>query len=185
MRATAQHVGAVLHYRDSVQTHTTATLCAMVQRHALSAAIVSLLSVNQIDGVQVVYSHVKLLQHTGSNGAVHQLVKEVVEDTENAFYVECESSTLAFMQTLRLAGEDDARRARGTRLCPIDWLVGLPSNATHKVHAAVHPRFKLQSVALPASCLGVHVKAEVFKYVKPVHLSRYLWSNVSQWCHSF
>ena len=76
-----------------------------------------------------------LLYRLGSNGAVNELLKEVLGDTEHPIFVDDESSTEEFFEYLRLAGEDDARRARGTRLCPIDWLVGLPPNAPEAVRS--------------------------------------------------
>ena len=103
-----------------------------------------------------------LLYRLGSNGAVSELVKEVLGDTENPIAMDDESSTEAFFESLRLAGEDDARRAWGTRLCPIDWLVGMPSNAPEAVRSEACSRLN-QSVEFPISCLGLHVKAVIVK----------------------
>ena len=121
-----------------------------------------------------------LLYRLGSNGAVHELVKEVLGETENPIFVDDESSTEVFFKSLRQAGEDDARRARGTRLCPMDWLVGLPSHAPKAVCAEACSRLNMESVAFPISCLGLHAKADIIEEEKPVYLSMYLCSSASQ-----
>ena len=121
-----------------------------------------------------------LLYRLGSNGAVNELVKEVLGDTENPVYVHSESSTEAFFKSLRQAGEDDARRARGSRLCPIDWLVGLPSTAPEQVCSEACSRLNMELVAFPISCLGLHAKADIVEEEKPVYLSMCLCSNASQ-----
>ena len=109
----------------------------------------------------MVDSHLDLLYRLGSNGAVNELVKEVLGDIENPIVMVDESSTEAFFESLRLAGEDDARRAWGTRLCPIDWLVGLPSTSPEQVRSEACSRLKMESVAFAISCLGLHVKADI------------------------